>query len=76
MSPYQRSNQQMFCIQQTPAEADKIFDEAVDELFLDDAVSELNLTDFVQDWDPSVNLEPVLQDDAQLGYLLEKLLEE
>jgi hypothetical protein len=32
---------------------------------------------FVQDWDPSVNLEPVLlQDDAPLGYLLEKLLEE
>jgi hypothetical protein len=76
MSPYQLSNQQMFCIQQTPAEADKIFDEAVDELFLDDGVGELNLTDFVHDWDPSINLEPLLQDDAQLGYLLEKLLEE
>jgi len=56
--------------------SDQVFDEAVDELFMDEAVTDPNLTDFVQDWDPTCGIEPDIQDDAQLGFLLEKLLEE
>jgi hypothetical protein len=53
---------------------DRVFDEAVDELFMD-GFSESNISEFVQDWDPTASVEPDIQDDAQLGYLLEKLLE-
>lgn len=53
---------------------DHIFDEAVDELFMD-GFSESNLSDFVHDWDPTAAVEPDIQDDVQLGFLLEKLLE-
>ena len=53
---------------------DRIFDEAVDELFMD-GFSESNISEFVQEWDPTASVEPDIQDDEQLGYLLEKLLE-
>lgn len=59
-------------------EADRILDEAVDELFLNEEGSYDNLNDFVHDWDPEFDdidsVGPSVDDDAQLGYLLEKLL--
>jgi hypothetical protein len=60
--------------------ADRVLDEAVDELFLGggDAFERDNLADFVSDWDPTATFdfnEP-LEDDTQLGFLLEKLLAE
>ena len=61
-----------------PKETDEIFDEAVNELFLDDGAFDMGLTDFVQEWGNSPNggIETDIQDDAQLGFLLEKLLED
>jgi len=59
-----------------PSNADRILDEAVDELFLQQEEVD-NLDEFVHDWDPSFD-EAVngvgIEDDSQLGYLLEKLL--
>lgn len=69
--PYQRNPS--YVPAAPPCEVDRIFDEAVDELFLDDGVQDLS--EFVQDWDPTANMQAV-EDDAQLGFLLEKLLEE
>lgn len=54
--------------------SDRVFDEAVDELFMN-GFSEGNISDFVYDWDPTAAVEPDIQDDAQLGNLLEKMLE-
>jgi hypothetical protein len=51
------------------AEADRVLDEAVNDLFMDMTSDSL---DFSSDFDPSFNIE----DDTQLGYMLEKLLED
>ena len=60
-----------------PMDADRVLDEAVDELFLSDVrAGDDNLADFVNDWDPSNNFQSVLEDDAQLGFMLDKLLED
>jgi len=60
-----------------PMDANRVLDEAVDELFLSDVrAGDDNLADFVQDWDPSNNFQSVLEDDAQLGFMLDKLLED
>lgn len=60
------------------SDADKILDEAVDELFLHQGEVD-SLSEFVHDWDPSFDqsscMGPTIEDDTQLGYLLEKLLE-
>jgi hypothetical protein len=55
-------------------EADRILDEAVNELFLSDAQELDTLADFVNDWDP--NFGAMLEDDAQLGFMLDRLLED
>lgn len=60
-------------------DGDTILNEAVDELFFyQDEVD--NLDDFVHDWDPnfdqSMPVGGTIEDDAHLGYLLEKLLDE
>jgi hypothetical protein len=59
------------------SDADRILDEAVEELFLhSDEAGEIDgLADFVQDWNPARDFGSP-QDDAQLGYLLDKLLED
>lgn len=57
-------------------DADRILDEAVDELFLNEVGDQDNLADFVHDWDPNNAFGDVLQDDEQLGYMLDKLLED
>lgn len=49
-------------------------DHAVNELF-PHLREESNISDFVRDWDPT-NFGESLQDDSQLGFMLEKLLEE
>lgn len=60
-----------------PFNADRVLDEAVDELFLNEAGNDQdNLADFVNDWDPSNSFGEVLNDDAQLGFMLDKLLED
>lgn len=51
------------------AEADRVLDEAVNDLFMDMTSDSL---DFSSDFDPSFNI----GDDTQLGYMLEKLLED
>jgi hypothetical protein len=51
------------------AEADRVLDEAVNDLFMDMTSDSL---DFSPEFDPSFNIE----DDTQLGYMLEKLLED
>jgi hypothetical protein len=59
--------------QQQAPPADSILDEAVDELFLQqDFAEEDNLADFCNDW----AFGNVLNDDAQLGFMLDKLLED
>lgn len=63
---------------QVPNDADKILDEAVDELFLQQEEVD-NLNEFVHDWDPNcdqnVTASGTVEDDFELGYLLEKLLD-
>jgi hypothetical protein len=54
--------------------ADRVLDEAVAELFLHESAESDNLDEFVHDWDPNFNF--VLRDDAQLGFMLEKLMED
>ena len=58
------------------AEADRILDEAVNELFQDEGGD--NLAEFVNDWNPSgqTAFGMALEDDAKLGFMLEKLLED
>jgi hypothetical protein len=58
------------------AEADRILDEAVNELFQDEGGD--NFADFVNDWNPSgqAAFGMALEDDAKLGFMLEKLLED
>jgi len=57
---------------------DRVLDEAVEELFMDipsDSVDPLD--DFVSDWVPTDNpFAQSLENDAALGFMLEKLLEE
>lgn len=56
-------------------DSNDIFDEAIDELFLEgqeDGI-EKELDEFVHDWNPS---EAALHDDAQFSLMLEKLLED
>jgi hypothetical protein len=55
-------------------DADYVLDQAVDELFLGEVGESDNLADFVHDWDPSFG--QVMEDDAQLGFMLDKLLED
>ena len=55
-----------------PASADQVLDDAVDELFL---TEDDTLADFCFDWDPTGSGLP-LEDDTQLGFMLEKLLED
>lgn len=57
-------------------DADRVLDDAVDELFLVETGVNDSLADFVQDWDPSGGFGAVLEDDIQLGFMLEKLLED
>lgn len=54
--------------------ADRILDEAVDELFIGDSNDSDNLADFVHDWDPSNSFGDLWQSDAQLGFMLDRLL--
>jgi hypothetical protein len=58
--------------------ADSILDEAVDELFRDDlSMQEGGEVDFVNVWDSSAfGGEDAVRDDTQLGFLLERLLED
>lgn len=58
--------------------ADRVLDEAVAELFLHEPVETDSLDEFVHDWDPNFNFNfgMVLRDDAQLGFMLEKLMED
>jgi hypothetical protein len=58
--------------------ADRVLDEAVAELFLHEPAESDNLDEFVHDWDPNFNFNfgVVLRDDAQLGFMLEKLMED
>ena len=57
---------------------DRVLDEAVEELFMDipnDSTDPLD--DFVQDWVPNdSHFAQTLENDAALGFMLEKLLEE
>lgn len=65
--------QQKTVLQPKPAPpADRVLDEAVDELFL---TGDDTLAEFCFDWDPTGTGMP-LEDDTQLGYMLEKLLED
>jgi hypothetical protein len=61
-------------------DADRVLDEAVEELFLNEAIASDSLDDFVHDWDPSNEGNEAyldsLQDDCQLGMMLERLLED
>jgi hypothetical protein len=61
------------------AETDQVLDEAVDELFLSEstmgAAADV-FNDFVHDWDPNSDFAQTLENDKQLGYMLEKLLED
>lgn len=71
--PYSISN----VVGPPPPDADGVLDEAVDELFLNQEVTEDTLADFCMDWDPSTSDSGFgisLNDDMQLGYMLEKLL--
>lgn len=60
------------------SDTDRILDEAVDELFLHQEDVD-TLDEFVHDWDPSFEessgFGSSIDDDSQLGYLLEKLLQ-
>ena len=57
---------------------DRVLDEAVEELFMDiPNESSDPLDDFVQDWVPTdAGFAQTLENDAALGFMLEKLLEE
>ena len=56
--------------------ADTVLDQAVDELFMGELASEDTLNDFVSEWDPTSSFGAVLENDIQLGYMLERLLED
>jgi hypothetical protein len=56
-------------------QADSILDQAVDELFMGELGND-DLADSVEDWDPTDTFGAVLENDIQLGYMLEKLLED
>lgn len=76
VQPFQLANTLSFA-----CDADKLLDEAVDELFLYQEDGD-NLDEFVHDWDPSFYQSSTgtcggtIEDDSHLGYLLEKLLDE
>lgn len=62
-------------VQSQGTNADPVLDEAVDELFLGE--QDPNLVEFIQEWDPTFNsLQESLEDDINLGFMLEKVLEE
>ena len=65
-APVQRQQQQQ------AAPVDRVLDEAVDALLLS---GDDTLADFCFDWDPTGS-GMALEDDTQLGYMLEKLLED
>jgi hypothetical protein len=53
-----------------------VLDEALDELFFDDqGVEDEHLLEFIHDWDPNGSLDSD-EDDVQLGFLLDRLLDE
>jgi hypothetical protein len=58
--------------------ADRVLDEAVAELFLQEPAESDSLDEFVHDWDPNFNFNfgMALRDDAQLGFMLERLMED
>jgi hypothetical protein len=58
--------------------ADRVLDDAVAELFLHEPAESDSLDEFVHDWDPNFNFNfgMVLRDDTQLGFMLEKLMED
>ena len=60
----------------SPVEADEVLDEAVDQLFLNGPNPDLgDLNDFVHDWDPNSHaVAHSLENDIQLGYMLDRLL--
>jgi hypothetical protein len=62
----------------TRTNADRVLDEAVLELFLQEPAESDNLDEFVHDWDPNfdLNFGVALRDDVQLGFMLEKLMED
>ena len=53
--------------------ADPVLDEAVDELILGEDVDR-NVVEFVQDWDPTFAAS--LDNDIQLGFLLDRILDD
>lgn len=60
-------------------DADCVLDDAVDELFFNEGAEERDtLDDFCSDWDPTFDssFELSLNSDLQLGFMLEKLLED
>lgn len=78
--PYDAYSTQLAALGQpyTPQYADRVLDEAVEELFMDipDGNAE-PLDEFVQDWVPAdAGFAQTLENDAALGFMLEKLLEE
>ncbi|KAL7568576.1 hypothetical protein ACA910_002688 [Epithemia clementina (nom. ined.)] len=55
--------------------ADLVLDEAVEQLFLNGPIADMgDLNDFVHDWDPNNGVTQSLENDVQLGYMLDRLL--
>jgi len=72
----QQQQQQQLSRMQVNSQADQVLDEAVEEIFMDGACNDISdLDDFVRDWDPS-SFALKLNNDAQLGYMLDRLLED
>ena len=58
-----------------PTTQDQILDKAVDHFFFTGPMSDLgDLNDFVHDWDPNNRMAQSLENDVQLGYMLDRLL--
>jgi hypothetical protein len=54
---------------------DDAFDAAVNEIFYEEDTSMVE-NDFNNIWDPSMEVTEKIEDDEQLGYLLEQMLQE
>lgn len=67
-----------YSAQVSESEGSEVLDEVVDELFLHEAPEEEDtIIDFVNTWNPETfKTEEEIQDDLQLGMLLERILEE
>jgi hypothetical protein len=57
-------------------DGNRVFDEAINELFLGDSQPVDYLDDFLQDWDPEFQVNKSINDDLQLGIFLESLVSE